>query len=103
MGELASPRCIRRSAARDFVGDVLIWLGQDGAALRKGLGGARACGREGACDLRLYNLEINVSMVDAELAAELTDRNEQAIVVSERIDPKAWALRKLLYRFRRLF
>jgi cardiolipin synthase len=58
----------------------------------------------------LYNLEINVSMVDPELAAELTDRIEQAIVVSQRIDPKAWALRpllqrwleNLLYRFRRL-
>jgi cardiolipin synthase len=58
----------------------------------------------------LYNLEINVSMVDATLSRELTDRIEQAIVVSQRIDLKTWALRpllhrwleKLLYRFRRL-
>jgi cardiolipin synthase len=58
----------------------------------------------------LYNLEINVSMVDEELAGELTERIDQAIVVSQRIDPKTWALRpllhqwleKLLYRFRKL-
>jgi cardiolipin synthase len=58
----------------------------------------------------LYNLEINVSMVDEGLARELGERIEQAIVVSERIDPKKWALRpllhrwleRLLYRFRRL-
>jgi cardiolipin synthase A/B len=58
----------------------------------------------------LYNLEINVSMVDEGLARELTQRIEQAIVVSERVDPKTWALRplfhrlleNLLYRFRRL-
>ncbi|HET8935375.1 MAG TPA: phospholipase D-like domain-containing protein [Polyangiales bacterium] len=58
----------------------------------------------------LYNLEINVSMVDAGLARELGERIGQAIVVSERIDPKQWALRpllhrwleRLLYRFRRL-
>lgn len=58
----------------------------------------------------LYNLEINVSMVDPVIARELTERIEQAIVVSQRIDPKAWALRpllhrwleNLLYRFRRL-
>jgi cardiolipin synthase len=58
----------------------------------------------------LYNLEINVSMVDEGLAGELTDRIDQAIVVSQRIDLKTWALRpllhqwleKLLYRFRKL-
>ena len=58
----------------------------------------------------LYNLEINVSMVDARLAAELTERIEQAIVVSQRIDPKVWAVRplvqrwleNLMYRFRKL-
>jgi len=59
----------------------------------------------------LYNLEINVSMVDPALAAELSERIEQAIVVSKRVDPEQWALRpllqrwleNLLYRFRRLF
>jgi cardiolipin synthase len=58
----------------------------------------------------LYNLEINVSMVDAALAKELSARIEQAIVVSKRVDPKTWALRgafqrwleSVLYRFRRL-
>jgi cardiolipin synthase len=58
----------------------------------------------------LYNLEINVSMVDAAVARELGERIEQAIAVSKRVDPKKWALRpllqrwleRLLYRFRRL-
>jgi cardiolipin synthase len=58
----------------------------------------------------LYNLEINVSMVDPALSRELSARIQQAIVVSKRVDPKEWALRpllhrwleNLLYRFRRL-
>ena len=43
-------------------------------------------------------------------ARELSERIQQAIVVSKRVDPKKWAVRpllqrwleKLMYRFRRL-
>jgi cardiolipin synthase len=58
----------------------------------------------------LYNLEINVLIEDAVLAAELRERIERAIAASQHIDPETWRFRPLfqqwlerfLYRFRRL-
>jgi cardiolipin synthase len=58
----------------------------------------------------LYNLEINVSMEDPGIAAELAQRIERAVSASVQIDRKKWALRSffqrwleaLFYRFRRL-
>lgn len=58
----------------------------------------------------LYNLEINVLIQDAGLAAELAERIERAIAASHHIDPAVWRLRpwlhrwleRFLYRFRRL-
>jgi cardiolipin synthase len=47
----------------------------------------------------LYNLEINVTVEDAALAGELRDRIEQAMLVSARVDPEAWALRSRLVRW----
>ena len=47
----------------------------------------------------LYNLEINVTVEDAALAAELGERIQQAIASATQIDPRAWALRPRLLRW----